>query len=318
MIAVLRAGSHEGNALAGLGIDLDAVRRQADAVFGPDSLERAGRIPAGHIPFTPDAKKALQLALRETIRLKQKGIHTGHLMLGILRAESAGRALLQQSHVDTDALRKALEEQTRGCLRAVPPARPGPRPPAVVPGRICPGMCARLRPPASHRVPRQSARPALIEPYDIVALAEGEWATLRSAKFGPCWLYPERHRVPALHPAHSEVGPPRHWHRYVISACGQLCGELSGAKMWISARLRRPRGRPPAQSRLYASNGDACDGSPNLLSVCRVTSHAKALGRAQLLDHADVAALFQGDGEDNRIDAVLGNGVGNGVRVGIA
>ena len=111
--ADLWAGSLDGNALAGLGIDLDAVRRQADAVFGPDSLERAGRIPAGHIPFMPDAKKALQLALRETIRLKQKGIHTGHLMLGILRAESAGRALLQQSHVDTDALRKALEEQTR-------------------------------------------------------------------------------------------------------------------------------------------------------------------------------------------------------------
>ena len=51
-------------------------------------------------------------------------------------------------------------------------------------------------------------------------------------------------------------------------------------------------------------HGDACDGSPDLLSVCRVTFHAKALGRAQRLDHADVAALFQGDREDNRVDAV--------------
>ena len=110
--ADLWAGGLDGNALADLGIDLDAVRRQTAAVFGPDSLKRAGRTPAGHIPFMPDAKKALQLALREAIRLRQKSIHTGHLMLGILRAESAGQALLQQAHVDTDALRKALEEQT--------------------------------------------------------------------------------------------------------------------------------------------------------------------------------------------------------------
>ena len=113
MRADLWAGGLDGDALAGLGIDLDAVRRQADAVFGPDSLERAGRTRGGHIPFTPDAKKALELALREAIRLKQKRIHTGHLMLGILRAESPGQALLLRAQVDTDALRTALEEQTR-------------------------------------------------------------------------------------------------------------------------------------------------------------------------------------------------------------
>lgn len=111
--ADLWAGGLDGTALAGLGIDLDAVRRQADAVFGPDALERAGRTPGGHIPFRPDAKKTLELALREAIRLKHKGIHTGHLLLGILRAECPGRALLQQQHVDTDALRQALEEQSR-------------------------------------------------------------------------------------------------------------------------------------------------------------------------------------------------------------
>ena len=111
--ADLRTGGLDGEALAALGIDLDAVRRQADAVFGPDALQRAGRAPGGHVPFTPDAKKALQLALREAIRLKQKSIHTGHLQLGILRAESPGRAVLVRAGVDTDALREALEEQAR-------------------------------------------------------------------------------------------------------------------------------------------------------------------------------------------------------------
>ena len=110
--ADLRAGGIDGVALAGIGVDLDAVRRQADAVFGRGALERAGRVPGGHIPFTPDAKKALELALREAIRLKQKSIYPGHLLLGILRAQSSGRALLQEVGVDVDALRKALEEQT--------------------------------------------------------------------------------------------------------------------------------------------------------------------------------------------------------------
>jgi len=109
----LRAGGLDSEALAALGIDLDAVRRQADAVFGAGALERAGNTPRGHIPFTPDAKKALELALREAVRLRQKSIHSGHLLLGILRADNPARALLLRAGVDTDALRRALEDQTR-------------------------------------------------------------------------------------------------------------------------------------------------------------------------------------------------------------
>jgi ATP-dependent Clp protease ATP-binding subunit ClpA len=111
--ADLRRGGLDGDALAGLGIDLDAVRRHADAVFGPDALERASRTRRGHIPFTPDAKKALELALREAIRLEQRSIHSPHLLLGILRADNPGRALLLQAGVNADALRTALEDQTR-------------------------------------------------------------------------------------------------------------------------------------------------------------------------------------------------------------
>lgn len=104
----LRAGGLDGGALAALGIDLDAVRARADAVFGPDALEAAGRSP-GHIPFGPDAKKALQLALREAVRLKQRSIDGGHLLLGILRADSPARGALADAGVDLEALRRALE-----------------------------------------------------------------------------------------------------------------------------------------------------------------------------------------------------------------
>lgn len=110
--ADMRIGGIDADALAGIGIDLDAVRRRTDAAFGPGALERTGRKSGRHIPFTPEAKKSLELALREAIRLKQKSIRSGHLMLGILRAQSLGGALLLRAGVDIQELRTALEQQT--------------------------------------------------------------------------------------------------------------------------------------------------------------------------------------------------------------
>ncbi|MET1132506.1 MAG: Clp protease N-terminal domain-containing protein [Aeromicrobium sp.] len=112
-LADLRSGGLDADALAGIGIDLEAVRREADRTFGAHALERAGRRPGGHIPFAPEAKKALELALREAIRLKQKRIDGGHLLLGILRADCAGRALLVDAGVDIDSLRTVIEDRRR-------------------------------------------------------------------------------------------------------------------------------------------------------------------------------------------------------------
>jgi ATP-dependent Clp protease ATP-binding subunit ClpA len=96
-------------ALASVGIDLAAVRERTDAVFGPGALDRAGHSP-GHIPFTRDARKALELALRETLRLKQKTIDGRHLLLGILRADCPGRDALTEQGIDLDELRRVLED----------------------------------------------------------------------------------------------------------------------------------------------------------------------------------------------------------------
>jgi ATP-dependent Clp protease ATP-binding subunit ClpA len=114
----LASGGLDTEALASLGIDLDSVRRQADATFGTGALERAGRKHRkGHIPFMPDAKKALELSLREAIRLKDPGIDGGHLLLGILRADCpAGRVLeaaLHDAGTDLPALRAAVEQHHR-------------------------------------------------------------------------------------------------------------------------------------------------------------------------------------------------------------
>lgn len=98
----------DGEALASLGIDLTAVRERTDAVFGAGALDRVGHSP-GHIPFTRDAKKALELALREALRLKQKTIDGRHLLLGIIRADCPGRDALTAQGIRVEELRQALD-----------------------------------------------------------------------------------------------------------------------------------------------------------------------------------------------------------------
>jgi ATP-dependent Clp protease ATP-binding subunit ClpA len=67
-------------ALASLGISLEAVRAQVEELIG-----HGHSTPAGHIPFTPRAKKALALSLREALGLGHNYVGTEHLLLGLAR-----------------------------------------------------------------------------------------------------------------------------------------------------------------------------------------------------------------------------------------
>jgi ATP-dependent Clp protease ATP-binding subunit ClpC len=74
------------------------------------------RTPAGHIPFTPSAKKVLELGLREALSLHHDYIGTEHLLLGLIRErEGLGARLLTQAGVDPLSLRMRV-------LDLVPPA----------------------------------------------------------------------------------------------------------------------------------------------------------------------------------------------------
>jgi|1186.fasta_scaffold569230_1 ATP-dependent Clp protease ATP-binding subunit ClpA len=105
----------DATALASLGIDLAAVRRRADQVFGEGALDRATmKRRRGHIPFTSDAKKSLELALREAVRAGSSEIHDGHLLLGILRNAGSQAELelsrsLAAAGTDAAALRSAVD-----------------------------------------------------------------------------------------------------------------------------------------------------------------------------------------------------------------
>lgn len=77
----------DADALASVGIDLDQVRRAAEASFGPGALDRAAPARARRprlMPLTTEAKKALELALRAAQQLRHREITGGHLLVGII------------------------------------------------------------------------------------------------------------------------------------------------------------------------------------------------------------------------------------------
>jgi ATP-dependent Clp protease ATP-binding subunit ClpA len=109
----------DADALAALGIDLGKVRQAAEAAFGAGALDarrrRWGRrrMPSGHIPFTPDSKKALELSLRAAVRRGDRSIDTRHVLLGLLAAEEKrSSAALRRLDVDTAGLRRRLEDDS--------------------------------------------------------------------------------------------------------------------------------------------------------------------------------------------------------------
>jgi len=81
LLGLIREGEGvAARALESLGISLEAVRQQVEKIIG-----RGQQAPSGHIPFTPRAKKVLELSLRESLQLGHNYIGTEHILLGLLR-----------------------------------------------------------------------------------------------------------------------------------------------------------------------------------------------------------------------------------------
>jgi hypothetical protein len=91
--------------LAADGVWPDNVRERIGAVLGPSQGETKG-----HIPFSTDAKKVLELSLREAIRSQSDHIGVGHILLGLLRDEkSIGAVTLAEFGVDRKHVERDLE-----------------------------------------------------------------------------------------------------------------------------------------------------------------------------------------------------------------
>ncbi len=99
-------GGLDPEALATLGIDLDRVKEATEAHLGPGALDKAlPPMKGGHLPVSKRGKKALELSLREALRMKSGEIGSGHLLLGLLREGGGmGVRLIRDARIDPAVL----------------------------------------------------------------------------------------------------------------------------------------------------------------------------------------------------------------------
>src|SRR6188472_2067601 len=117
---------HEGEgvaakALESLGISLEAVRAQVEEIIG-----HGGSAPSGHIPFTPRAKKVLELSLREALQLGHNYIGTEHILLGLIReGEGVAAQVLVKLGADLNKVRQQVIQLLSGYQGKEPAAVSG-------------------------------------------------------------------------------------------------------------------------------------------------------------------------------------------------
>jgi ATP-dependent Clp protease ATP-binding subunit ClpA len=104
-----------GTVLAGFGITRDGVRVEVK-----DAVGRGKSQLSGHIPFTPRAKKTLELSLREALSIKHNYIGTEHILLGLIREGDGVAAQILRRHADLLEIRLAV----LNAVSAVDPGEP--------------------------------------------------------------------------------------------------------------------------------------------------------------------------------------------------
>jgi ATP-dependent Clp protease ATP-binding subunit ClpC len=131
---------HEGTgvaarALTALGVSLDEIRAQVEAIIGRGDL---AHVQNGPIPFTPRTKKVLELAAREARELGHSYIGTEHLLLGLMReGDGVGAQILNSAGIEFSAVRHQIRELLRGQQESY-----------ALPGEPLPGEPPAGEPPA--------------------------------------------------------------------------------------------------------------------------------------------------------------------------
>jgi ATP-dependent Clp protease ATP-binding subunit ClpA len=107
-----RAGGLDPEALAVIGIDLDAVRQATEATFGPGALDSGLPSAGGHIPLSAEARKVLELSVRRALSRKSKTISSGDVLLAILMlTRSVAVQVLGDARVNIESLRTETARQ---------------------------------------------------------------------------------------------------------------------------------------------------------------------------------------------------------------
>ena len=159
-------------ALQSLGISLDAVRARVEDIIG-----RGDEQSPSHIPFTPRAKKVLELSLREALQLGHNYIGTEHILLGLIReGEGVAAQVLVELGGDLERVRQEVKRilGTAGPVPGEQAGRSGQPPMAMVAGG--PGAYQELAPAELVRVVPLAREVARHRGYRLVLVALEIWS----------------------------------------------------------------------------------------------------------------------------------------------
>jgi GNAT superfamily N-acetyltransferase len=214
---------HEGEgvaakALESLGISLDAVRQQVEEIIG-----QGQRAPSGHIPFTPRAKRALELSRTEAAQLGHNYIGTEHILLGLIReGDGVAAQVLMRLGADLNRVRQQVIQLLSG-------QQPQPVGAMKVRPREAADRTAALAFLTRHNSARVARRGELLEPLDhpaLLAEADGEVVGMLTYVPDPGW---DQCEVLTLHAT-------RQWHGVgtaLIKAVEQLAAGHGCARLWL-------------------------------------------------------------------------------------
>ena len=136
LLGLIREGDGVAQALGLHAISLAAVRQQVGEITG-----RGERAPSGRIPFTPRAKKVLELSLREALQLGHSYIGTEHILLGLIReGEGVAAHVLAELGADLSRVRQHVIQLLYGDQGKDPAG-----PPAALPERGKRPVAARVK-----------------------------------------------------------------------------------------------------------------------------------------------------------------------------
>jgi len=152
LLALIQEGEGvAAKALRSLGVSLEEVRSDVKDIVG-----QGATAPVGHVPFTPRAKKVMELSLRESLQLHHNYIGTEHILLGLVReGEGVAAQVLQKRGATLDQVRRQVVEMLAGYqgdplggVATVEPAEGG----QASAGPACPRCRSKLEDAVAYRV----------------------------------------------------------------------------------------------------------------------------------------------------------------------
>ena len=277
---------HEGEgvaakALESLGISLEAVRSQVEEIIG-----QGGSSPSGHIPFTPRAKKVLELSLREALQLGHNYIGTEHILLGLIReGEGVAAQVLVKLGADLSRVRQQVIQLLSGY------SGPGAQGGAGEKAGATAGRIRRGRPRRARSCSTSSAATSPSSPARRSSTRSSGASARPSGSCRCCAAAPRTTRCSSASPASARPPSSRAWPRRSPPTTCPRPSPTSSSTRSTSARSS-PAPATAATSR-SASRRCSRRSRPAATSSCSSTSSTPSSGAGAAEGAIDAASILK-------------------------